>query len=453
MSKVIKLKKGLDINLVGAAPMKVSVAPRSATYALTPDDYEGIVPKMLVKEGDAVKAGTPLFFDKNRADLLFTSPVSGTVKAIVRGEKRKIMHVVVEADKEQEYESFKIPSLDSSTREDVVSLLLSSGLWSYIIQRPYGIIADNRYQPKSIFVSGFDSAPLAGDLNKILEGEQKSLQKGFDVLARLTDGQVHLSMRQGNEGVFASITGVEKHYFDGPHPAGNVGVQINHIDPINKGEMVWTLTAQSVAFIGRLFLTGHVDLRKRVVVCGSEVVNPSYVDILSGATVESIVAATGLKPQKDGDSVRIISGNVLSGTKVAQDGYITCYTNQITVIPEGDKYELFGWARARFGLFSVSRAYFSWLCPKHKYDLDTNIHGGVRPFVVSSLYDRYLPMDIYVVYLIKAILAGDIEKMENLGIYEVIEEDLALCEFVDPSKIEIQSIVRQGINMMIKELN
>ncbi len=453
MSKIIKIKKGLDINLQGKAEAKVTVLPMAASYAVSPLDFEGVVPKLLVKAGEQVKAGDALFFSKNDSRILFTSPVSGTVTAVNRGEKRKVLNVTVQPDATQSFKEFTVPAIEKASKDDVTKLLLEAGLWPLIIQRPYGIIANPDDQPKAIFVSGFDSAPLAADNDVVLANDKANLQKGFDVLARLTSGKVHLSLNAKAENkVFEGLKGVEVHEFAGPHPAGNVGVQIHHIDPINKGEVVWTVSAEGVAMIGRLFATGKVDMTKTIVLCGSQAEAPQYYTIIAGAAMDSILAGR-VKAQKEGDSVRVISGNVLTGTKVAADGYLTFYSNQVTLIPEGDKYELLGWAMPRFNKFSVSKAYFSWLCPKKQYDLDTNLNGGERPFVVSGLYDKYLPMDIYPVYLLKAILAGDIDKMENLGIYEIVEEDLALCEFVDPSKIEMQDIVRQGINQMIKEMN
>ncbi|MDE5623435.1 MAG: Na(+)-translocating NADH-quinone reductase subunit A [Alistipes sp.] len=450
MSKIITSRGGLDINLQGKPETSVADAPQAALYAVSPLDFEGVTPKLLVKAGERVKAGTPLFFNKNDERVIFTSPVSGEVEAVNRGEKRKVLSVTVRPDAEQQYEEFARPDLESAPREEIVGLLLRSGLWPMIVQRPYGIIADPAQTPKAIFVSAFDSAPLAPDYNFVLREEKKNLQKGIEVLRRLTEGKVHLSMRAGAEGDMVSLAGVEQHAFKGKHPVGNVGVQIHRIDPINKGEVVWTVNIQDVAIIGRLFNEGRMDMTRTIAVTGSEVEKPAYVRTIAGARVDSILGGN-VKAQKEGDSVRIISGNVLTGTKTAMEGFLGYYANQLTVIPEGDKYELLGWAMPRFGKFSVSRAYFSWLCPKKAYKLDTNMNGGERPFVVTGLYERYLPMDIYPMYLLKACLAGDIDKMENLGIYEVVEEDFALCEFVDPSKIEIQQIIRDGINLMIRE--
>jgi len=450
MSKIITLRKGLDIKLQGAPGKTTAVAPPAAEYALSPLEFEGVTPKLLVKAGDEVKAGTPLFFNKYNERVLFTSPVSGKVSAVNRGEKRKVLSVVVTPDAVQRYEEFARPDLRKASREEIVELLLRSGLWPMIIRRPYGIIADPGEKPKAIFISAFDSAPLAPDYDYVLAGEEKNLQAGIEVMRRLTDGKVHLSFRAGSAGPLERLTGVEQHWFAGKHPAGNVGVQIHHIDPVNKGDVVWTVNIQDLAIIGRLVNEGRVDMTRVIAVAGSEVAEPCYCRVVAGARVDSVLEGR-VKAQQEGDSVRVIAGNVLTGRKVEAGGYLGYYANMLTLIPEGDKYELLGWAMPRLGKFSVSRAYFSWLCPKKSYRLDTNINGGERPFVVTGLYERYLPMDIYPMYLLKACLAGDIDKMENLGIYEVVEEDFALCEFVDPSKIDIQQIIRDGINLMIKE--
>ena len=450
MSKIIKLRKGLDINLQGQAAEVTVDTPLAGEYAVSPLDFENVTPKLLVKVGDKVKAGTPLFFDKNNTRVLYCSPVSGTVSAVNRGEKRKILNVTVAADKEQVSEEFTVLDLKKASREDVIETLLKSGLWTTILQRPYGIVANPADQPKAVFVSAFDSAPLAPNMNYVLKGEQQNLQKGMEVLAKLAGGNVNLSVRAKAEGEMPALKNVTLHTFEGKHPVGNVGVQIHNIDPISKGEIVWTVNIQDVAAIGRLFATGKVDLHKVVALTGSEVEKPQYYRIISGAPIASIVAGQ-IKKQAEGDSVRIISGNVLTGKKVSEDGFITATASQITIIPEGDKYEMFGWIAPRTHKFSVSRSYFSWLCPKKQYKLDTNLNGGVRAFVVTGLFEEYLPMDIYPMYLFKAIMANDIDKMENLGIYEIVEEDVALCEFVDPSKTEIQQLVRDGINLMIKE--
>ena len=444
MSKNIKLCKGLDIKLVGKAEAVVENAPLAKSYAVSPLDYENVTPKLLVKVGDKVEAGSALFFDKNNPRILFTSPVSGVVSAINRGEKRKLLNVAIEPDQTQVAKELKVVNPAKADRSEVVEMLLESGLWTSIVERPYGVIANPDAKPKAIFVSAFDSAPLAPDYNFVLKSEKANIEAGLAVLARLTDGKVHLSARKGDEGYMSEIKGVEYHTFSGKHPVGNVGVQIHHIDRIAKGDIVWTVNIQDVAMIGRFVATGKLDMSKTIAVVGSEAQKPCYKRIIAGAAVESIVG-------KVDASVRVISGDVLTGTKTAADGYIAVKANMLSLIPEGDVYELLGWAMPRFHRFSVSRAYFSWLCPKKEYKLDTNLNGGERPFVVTGLYENYLPMDVYVSYLLKACLVKDLDKMENLGIYELLPEDLALCEFVDPSKIEMQQILRDGINLMIKE--
>ena len=443
MSKNIKLRKGLDIKLVGAAELRLEETPMAKSYAVSPLDYENVTPKLLVKVGDKVEAGSPLFFDKNNPRVLFTSPVSGTVSAINRGEKRKLLNVAVEPDQTQVYKELKVVDAKAS-RSEIVEMLLESGLWTRIVERPYGVIANPDATPKAIFVSAFDSAPLAPDYNFVLKSEKAALEAGLAVLARLTDGKVHLSARKGDEGYMSEVKGVEYHTFSGKHPVGNVGVQIHHIDRIAKGDIVWTVNVQDVVLIGRLVMGGKLDMSKVIAVAGSEAQKPCYKRIIAGAAVESIVG-------KVAENVRIVSGDVLTGVTTAKDGYISANANMLSLIPEGNVYELLGWAMPRFHRFSVSRAYFSWLCPKKEYKLDTNLNGGERPFVVTGLYENYLPMDVYVAYLLKACLVKDLDKMENLGIYEVLPEDLALCEFVDPSKIEMQQILRDGINLMIKE--
>lgn len=458
MSKVIKLRKGLDINLVGAAERVLTKGGEAASYALVPDHYRGVTPKLLVKVGDKVKAGSPLFFSKENPEVLFTSPVSGEVSAINRGDKRKILSIVVTPDGQDQSESFEVCPIAELSRERVKDTMLRAGFWPMLIQRPFGIIAQSDKTPKAIFVSGLDTAPLAPDLNFLVQDQGEHIIAGLEVLKKLTDGKVHLTVgTDTTAGVLSRVKQAEVHHIEGPHPAGNVGVQIANIDPINKGEIVWTVELQHVAMIGRLFLTGAVDMSKIVALTGSEVVKPHYFKVISGALISSITDGN-LRPTdaKEERGVRIISGNVLTGLKVEPnevEGYLGFYHNQVTVIPEGNKYEFLGWAMPRISKFSVSHSYFSWLFPNRKYNLDTNMNGGHRAFVQTGIYDKVMPMNIYPLYLIKAIMAGDIDKMENLGIYEILEEDVALCEFIDPSKNEWQATVSKGIELMIKELN
>lgn len=450
MSKVIKIRKGLNIKLAGKAEKVLEKTELLSTYAVKPTDFPGLVPKLLVKPEDKVKAGTPLFYDKNKPEVLFTSPVSGTVKTINRGERRAILEVIVESDGSQVFEQFETGNLESLSRDEVKAIILKSGAWPGIIQRPYAVVANPADSPKSIFISGLDSAPLASDYDYAITGEEAAMQKGVDVLRKLTDGAVHLTVAADNatNSIFNRIKGVEYHQISGPHPAGNVGIQIHHIAPINKGDVVWTLDPWAVIILGRLFLKGIYDAQKVIALVGSEVLKPRYYRVISGAGIEKIVAG------KVSDApLRYITGNVLTGEKVTTHGFLGYYHNTLTVIPEGKHFEFLGWAAPGFNKFSASKTFLSSLLPKKTYRLDTNLNGGERAYVMTGQYEKVVPMDIYPVHLIKAILAEDIEAMENLGIYEVAEEDFALCEYVCTSKIEVQEIVRRGLDMMMKEMN
>ena len=450
MSEHIRLKKGLDIPLAGAAPAKIAETVAPDLVAIKPTDFKALVPKLAVKEGDAVKAGDALFVDKMCPSISFCSPVSGVVQAVVRGDKRKLLAVVVKADKEQQSVKYNAVDLAKMDRKAVVDLLLERGLWPMIKQRPYGIVANPELTPKSIFVSAMATAPLAPDPDFVMEGQMEYLQAGIDALGRLTNGGVHFSLNAAKAAgsAMSSLKGVIPHTFSGPHPAGNVGVQINHISPINKGEIVWTVDLVSLAAIGRCIATGTYDMSRVVAVTGPAAENPVCVKAVQGMSLASIA-----KYAKKGN-VRFVSGDVLTGENVGADGYLGFFDNQVTLLEEGDYYEMLGWIKPfRLKKFSFSHLYWSWLAGKKKtYKLDTNTNGGPRAFVVSDVYGKVLPMDIYPVYLLKACLAKDIEKMENLGIYEVIPEDFALCEFVCPSKIEIQKILSDGIDLMLKEM-
>ncbi|PLX00158.1 MAG: NADH:ubiquinone reductase (Na(+)-transporting) subunit A [Marinilabiliales bacterium] len=449
MSNTIRIRKGLNIRLLGKAEKIYTKAAMADTYAVKPTDFPGVIPKMLVKEGESVKAGTALFFDKYQPEVMFASPVSGTVQEIKRGERRRILEVIIKADTEISYEKFEVGDLSSMSAEEVRENLLKSGLWPSIRQRPYAVIAKPVSKPKSIFIPCFDTAPLAADPDFLVKDNKEDFQMGVDALKKLTDGKINLTLSEDYQGadVFTKAKGVEFHRFSGPHPAGSVGVQIHHIDPINKGEIVWYVDPQHVISIGKLFKSGHYDASRIVAVTGSEVERPRYYKTFSGVDISALHA----NRVKEG-SLRYISGNVLTGTQIESNGYNGYYDSQITIIPEGDDYEFLGWASPGFGKFSTSRTFWSWLSSGKRYRLNANYHGGERAFVMTGEYEKVLPMDILPVHLLKAILAEDIDKMEQLGIYEVAEEDMALCEFVCTSKIEVQSILRKGIDLMIKEL-
>ena len=449
MANVITIKKGLDINLKGKAPESMLKAGKSATYAIVPDYYTGIVPKVVVRPGDKVKAGSALMTDKNRPEIKFVSPVSGEVVAVNRGEKRKVLSIVVKPDAQIEYENFGKKNVSSLKAEEVKAELLNAGMWPFIKQRPYDIVASPSDSPRDIFVTAFNSAPLAPNFDFLVKDNEADLQAGLDALAKLTNGKVYVGVKKGSS---VKVNHVETIEFEGPHPAGNVGVQINHIKPVNKGELVWTVNATDVILMGRLFNKGVADFTRLVAITGSETTEQGYGSGISGCTIESLV---GGKTAKDGKHIRIISGNVLTGTKVSMESYLGAYDCQITVIPEGDEVnEFLGWAAVGFNKYSTSHSYLTWLIGRGKeYVMDARIKGGKRAMIMSNEYDKVFPMDIMPEYLLKAIISFDIDKMENLGIYEVAPEDFALCEFVDTSKIELQQIVRNGLNLLYKEMN
>ena len=450
MSNNIYLKKGLDLPISGEAAQITKKVIVPDVVAIRPTDFRGLVPKLLVREGDKVLAGTPILADKMSQNILFASPVSGTVETVVRGEKRKLLEVRIKADAQQEYVDFGAKKVANLSADQIKEAILAAGLWPAIIQRPYGIIANPEVKPKAIFISAFSTAPLAANMEYVLESEYNNIQTAIDALNKLTDGGVHMPFNAANYSstTFHRLENIIEHIVEGKHPAGNVGVQIHHIDHIRKGETVWTVSMLMLAAIGKLFNTGKYDVSRKIAVTGPMAINPSYVEAYPG---------TGIRQFKDffdpSLDLRYVSGDVLTGTSVGKDGFLGFYDNQLTILEEGDKYETLGWAKPfRPSLFSSSRTYFSWLTPKKKYDMDTNLHGGPRAFVVNDVYNKVLPMELFPVHLLKACLAKDIDKMEKFGIYEVIEEDFALCEYVCPSKIEIQEIISDGIALMLKEM-
>lgn len=449
MSKTVKLRKGFDIKMQGVAEHIFTQNPMPEAVALKPTDFVGLVAKLSVKEGDKVLAGDPLFVDKLRPEVQFTSPVSGTVSAINRGNRRALLSVVVTPDKETEYKQFESTTVDSMSREQIISTMMNAGVWPFVKQRPYDVIANPNDRPKAIHISTFDTAPLAPDYTFALEDSASDFQVGVNALKKLTDGAVNLNVYKEDRAktTFTQIQGVEQNFFQGPHPAGNVGVQIHHIDPINKGDVVWVVNPQDVVIIGRLFSKGIFDARVVIALTGA-VKGPRYYKTVLGASIKSFLAS-----EQIAENMRVISGNVLTGTKLSKDDFISYYDSQVTVIPEGTEPTFMGWLAPGFGRHSFSRAFFSWLTPNKEYALNTNTNGGVRAFVFTGVYEKVLPMDIYPMQLLKAILAEDIDKMEQLGIYEVVPEDFALCEYVCPSKIEIQSIIRQGLDTIRKEFN
>lgn len=450
MAELIRIKRGLDIKLKGKAEQFFGKAEPATLFSIRPDDFQGIKPKVVVKDGDAVKAGTVIFHDKANPEMKFVSPVSGTVLAVNRGDRRKVLDIRIQSDGANASESFVKADPSKMTAEEVKGVMLASGFWPFIKQRPYDVVADPNQTPKAIFISGFDTAPLAPEYDYILEGKLEEFQLGVNALAKLTTGKVHVGISiESASKVYKGTKGVELHEFDGPHPAGNVGVQIHHIDPINKGEAVWCVNPQDVVTIGAAFKKGAYDFSKIIVLSGGCVKKPAYYRTAYFAQLSNIFEGN----IDDTEAVRYISGNVLTGAQIAKDGFLGAYDSQVTVIPEGNKSEFLGWIMPRLAKFSVNHSYFSWLLGKRKeYNLDTNINGGERAFIMSNEYDKVFPMDILPEFLVKAIIAKDIDKMEQLGIYEVAPEDFALCEFVCTSKIETQRIVREGLDFLRKEM-
>ena len=450
MSKSIKVRKGLDIRLKGEAEKVKVDAPNASLYALKPTDFHGVVPKMVTKVGDSIKVGTPVFQDKYTEDIKYVSPVSGKVAEIRRGAKRRILEVILESDGNFTAEEKGAQNLESLDRQGVKDMLLANGLWPGIKMRPLDVVANPQETPKSIFISSFDSSPLAADFDFIAHGQDAEFQTGVQALKKLTDGAVNLQVRgKGADAAFTKVKGASVNKVSGPHPAGNVGPQIHQIDPINKGEVVWVVKPQDVIAIGRFVMTGKYDSTRIVALTGTQASNRKYFKTVLGAQISSITEGN-----VSGDNMRVVSGNPLTGETVGADGFLGFYDSQITCLPEGDRYKFFlteGWLSPGFGRFSASRAYPSFMMPGKKYDIDTNLGGEERAFVVSEQYEQVFPFDIYPVHLIKSIIINDIDSMEKLGIYEVAPEDFALCEFVCTSKINSQSIVRDGLDVIKKE--
>lgn len=439
---LIKLKRGFDINLKGKITDDNVVDSRASdTYAVVPDDFTGIIPRMEKKEGEKVAAGEPLYHDKGDEKIKVTSPVSGTVKQVVRGDRRKIMAVVIEPDNEARSVTF-------DTRENPKALLLESGLWPMLRQRPYDIVPSSSARPRDIFITAFDSAPLAPSLKKILGDDVKFLSKAVGVLSTMTDGKVYLGCSPNDP---ITDTGAETNTFSGPHPAGNAGVQIANVKPVNKGEVVWTLDVVTAARIGKLFETGKMDYSTVVAVNGPGVDQPSYMKATMGCKLSSLLDG---RLSDSGKELRIISGNVLTGVRESIEGYLHAPYRHVTVINEiNKKDEFMGWASLSPKKYSIYRVFTSGIFGRHKeVDLDAKLNGGERAIVLSGEYDNMLPMDIYAEFLIKAIIAFDIDKMEQLGIYEIAPEDFALAEYADTSKLELQRIVRDGLDKMRAEM-
>ena len=448
MAKVIKLRKGLDVNLKGKPAKDLISVQSTGLFAMLPDDFNGMKPKVLVKEGDTVKVGDALFVDKNLPEVKFVAPVSGKVALVERGERRKVLSVRIEAEEKQQYVDFGKKDLAQMTGDAVKETLLETGLFAFFKQRPYDVTANPSDAPKAIFVSAFNSMPLSADFEYVLYGREADFQTGLDALSKLAP--THLGVHKNQTApALKEAKNVEVTVYDGAAPAGNVGVHINHVAPINKGEVVWTIGAEEVIFIGHLFNTGQLDFTRVIAFAGSEVNTPAYCKMVVGQQLTTLVNGN-VSTDKN---IRIINGNVMTGVKTTADGFLGAHTTEVNVIPEGDDvHEMFGWIMPRFNEYSTSRSYLSSLMCKKEFKLDARVKGGERHMIMSGEYDKVFPMDIFPEQLIKAIITGDIDRMEALGIYEVAPEDFAICEFVDSSKLELQRIVREGLDMLRKEM-
>jgi len=443
-----KLKRGLDIRIKGEPESNVINIPVPGEFAIVPQDFKFITPKPLIKPGESVKAGTPIFYSKDNPRIRIASPVSGTLKEIKRGERRVIESFII--DNDGNYESETINKVNTGSYEEIVKLFDQACLWPYIIQRPYGVIANPEIQPRDIFISGFDTSPLSPDLEIVFNGTEPYLQASVIALSKMTKGKVYISVPLAKKGrsIFEKLNEVQVRYFSGPHPAGTVGVQIHHIAPVNKGETVWTVAPEGLLTIGKAIVEQKYDVSRTIALTGACFKQKGLVKTISGASVK----AFSENNLADGE-IRIISGNVLTGRNTDNSRYLGFYDRMITAIPEGNYYEFIGWALPGLNKFSHTRTFFSWMMPGRKYNFDTNYHGGERALVMTGEYEKVVPMDIYPQHLLKAIMIQDIELMEKLGIYEVTEEDLALCDYVCTSKTEVQETVRKGIEMMIKEMS
>lgn len=449
MSTDIRIKKGLNINLVGAADHTTSKAALSNVYAINLNDFHGITPKLFVKQGEEVKAGEALFYSKDNDKMHFVSPVSGELIEVIRGARRKILTLKILADKSQEYITHKTPDLDNATGKELIEFLLKTGCWPFLKRRPYDLIADPELAPKAIFVSGYVTAPLAADMDYVLQGKEKELQAAVTALGKLTSGALHISIGKKSDSPLANLNGATIHRVSGPHPAGLVGTQINKIDPINKGEQVWTISPQDLVIIGECLITGKFNPERIIALAGSSIKEPKYYRTKIGAEIATFLYASGVNIK----NFRVINGDVLTGSQTKPDGYLGFYNSTVTAIPEGDDYEFFGWNKPVFNKISTTRALtFSWLQPNKKYDLTTNTNGEHRAFVVTGLYEEVFPLDIYPLQLLKACMVKDLDEMEQLGLYEVIPEDFSLTEFICISKQPHQQIIREGLDLLHKEI-
>lgn len=448
MATDIKVKRGYDLRLKGKTNQELVEAPMPKSFAVKPPDFHSVVPQLKYKKpGVRLEAGDELFVSKYSDKVRFVSPVSGVIKEIVRGERRRVMEIIIEPDGQNAYKDFGKLDVSSADAEAIKNKIFESGCGAFIKQRPYDIVANPDDEPRDIYISACETAPLAADPEFILQDQQEEFQTGINALAKLTSGKVHLGIRKGTSSFLKDVKNVELIQVSGKHPAGNVGVQINHTKPINKGERVWVVGPEDVAIIGRLFLTGKYDAKRTIAVAGSDAKERKYFRTIVGAEVTALVGKVDTK------ETRIISGDVLTGTQLSAEGRLSFYENTLTLIPEGDHFRLFGWLPFTYNnIPSMSRTSFSWLFPKKEYEVNTSLNGELRSLVMTGEMEKVMPMDIFPMQLLKACLAGDIDRMQNLGIYEVIPEDFALVDYINTSKVEAQEIIRMGLDIMITEV-
>ena len=440
----IVVKKGLNLSLVGQSAHKILTPKLSKSFSIYPSDFHGVFAKLIVKENDIVKAGDILFYDKNSEKVKFCSPVSGRVEEIIRGDRRVVLEIKIVSDEKETYK--KLSSINSKKPYDIIDFLASSGLMPFIKQRPYDIIANPDILPNHIYISGFDSSPLAADFEFSLKDQLENIQTAIDHITLLTNGKTFLTLKKGNNNLFKDLKGVSQINVSGPHPSGNLSTVINKLTPINKGDVIWTLNLPDLAIIGNAISTNRFVANRIIALTGSSFNETCYVKSRIGCSIEKLL-------DLNQTNSRIISGNVLTGTKVGMKGHLRFYSNEITAIPEGDDYDLFGWAKPMFNKFSVSRALtFSWLFPSKKYNLNTNTNGEHRAFVVTGSFEEVFPLDIFPMQILKACMYKDLDEMEKLGMYEVSPDDFALTEFICVSKQPHQSIIRQGLDLMKKEI-
>ncbi len=448
MSKDVSIKDGANLNLKGLALMELEVANMSLNYALNPDDFFGLIPRMLVKEGDKVSLGQPIFHDKNNESIKIVSPVSGKIQEIVRGAKRKILNIIIKKEGESAV-NFKIPSLSSISNKKILELLIESGSLAFIRQRPYNIIARPDRPPKSIFVSVHSTAPYAANYDFILKKRMDEFQVGVDVMSKLIGKPINLSISHNCESDFSTLNNVDVYKIKGAHPSGNESFQINRIDPLNSGEIIWVIKPEDIANIGSFFMTGIFNPKRTVAVSGDSLKSPKYYDAIIGSPISSLVDS---KEIPNSEEYRFINGDPLSGSKVEYSGFLGFYNNTLSVIKEGNQFRMLGWLPFMYNSIpSFSKTSLSWLLGGEK-KVNTNLNGEERAIVVTGEMEKYFPMDIFPMQLIKACMRGDVEKMESLGIYEVIPEDFGLVDFSCTSKIEAQEIVKSGIEIMLKEV-